>query len=137
MEMLKRLLAAGSLALAFGPAGAALAQDEALIAEGESVFRRCAACHQVGADAQNRVGPQLATLIGRKPGGLEGFDYSDAMIAYGEEHPEWTEDLLFTYLEDPRGLVKGTKMAFAGLKSEEDRRAVIAYIVSQQAPATN
>jgi cytochrome c len=135
--MRNRILAASALALSIGAAGVAVAQDAALIEDGEGVFRRCAACHQVGADAQNRVGPQLATVIGRKPGSLEGFRYSEAMVAFGEANAAWTEELLFTYLEDPRGIVKGTTMAFAGLKPEDDRQAVIAYIVSQQTPATN
>jgi len=134
--MPKYLLAASTLALALG-AGAAMAQDAALIEEGESVFRRCAACHQVGEGAENKVGPELADLIGRKPGSVPDFAYSPAMVAYGEANPVWTEELLFTYLEDPRGLVKGTKMAFAGLKKPEEREAVIAYIVSQQVPKTN
>lgn len=135
--MVKELLAAGTLALTLGSAGAAFAQDADQIAEGENVFKKCAACHQVGEGAENRVGPQLATMIGRQPGSLEGFRYSDGMVEYGETHEAWTEELLFTYLENPRQEVKGTKMAFAGLKKEEERQAVIAYMVSQQVPLTN
>jgi MATE family multidrug resistance protein len=136
MEMRMRLLAASALALGFGAAGAALAQDD-LIAEGEKVFKKCAACHQVGEGAENKVGPELADLIGRVPGSVADFKYSPAMVEFGEANGPWTEELLFTYLEDPRGQVKGTKMAFAGLKKPEEREAVIAYIVSQQVPMTN
>lgn len=130
--MRNKLLAASTLALTLATGGAALAQDAAQIEEGESVFRRCQACHQVGEGAENKVGPQLATMIGRVPGTVEDFQYSEAMVAYGEENGPWTEELLLTYLEDPRGIVKGTKMAFAGLKDEADRQAVIAYMVANQ-----
>ncbi len=129
---MRYMMFAGVLALTFGAQGPAAAQDEALVADGEKVFRRCAACHQVGADAENKVGPQLANVIGRTAGSLEDFDYSDAMIAAGEGGMVWTEETLDPYLANPRGVVKGTSMAFAGLKKEEDRAAVIAYIASQQ-----
>lgn len=130
--MAMKMLAASALVLTFGAAGAAVAQDAAQIEEGEKVFKRCAACHQVGEGAENKVGPELADLIGRKPGTAPDFKYSPAMVEYGETHDAWTEELLLTYLENPRTEVKGTKMAFAGLKDEADRQAVIAYIVANQ-----
>lgn len=129
--MRNRLLAASMLAASFA-GGAALAQDAAQIEEGEKVFRRCAACHQVGEGAENKVGPELADVIGRTAGTVEGFKYSKAMVEYGEAGNVWNEETLFAYLENPRQTVKGTNMAFAGLKDEADRQAVIAYIVSQQ-----
>ncbi len=129
---MRYMMLASVLALTLGAQGPAMAQDEALVEDGEKVFRRCAACHQVGADAENKVGPQLANVIGRTAGSLEDFDYSDAMIAAGEGGMVWTEETLDPYLANPRGVVKGTSMAFAGLKKEEDRAAVIAYIASQQ-----
>lgn len=120
------------LALAFtGLAAApALAQDD-LAAEGEQVFKRCAACHQVGPEAKNRVGPELNGIIGRTAGTLEGFSYSKAMVEAGAGGLVWDEETLDAYLANPKGMVKGTKMAFAGLKSEEDRQAVIAYLAAQ------
>jgi cytochrome c len=120
------------LALAFtGLAAApALAQDD-LAAEGEKVFKRCAACHMVGPDAKNRVGPELNGIVGRTAGTLEGFSYSKAMVEAGAGGLVWNEETLDAYLADPKGMVKGTKMAFAGLKSEEDRQAVIAYLAAQ------
>ncbi len=124
------LLAASALALSFGAAGAALAQDAAQVEEGEKVFKRCAACHAVGEGAENKVGPHLNGLIGRTAGTLPDFKYSEAMVEYGAAGNVWTEETLFTYLENPRTTVKGTKMAFAGLKDEADRQAVIAYIVA-------
>lgn len=129
--MIKNALAAGLFAASALASGPALAQDAASVEDGEKIFKRCAACHQVGADAKNRVGPILTGLIGRDIASVEEFDYSDGMLAYAEEHGTWDEELLFTYLEDPRGIVKGTKMAFAGLRKEEDRRAVIEYIKSE------
>jgi cytochrome c len=136
MEMLKRLLAATTLAAAIGGAGTTLAfADEALIAEGENVFKRCAACHQIGPDAQHRVGPNLTTVIGRTAGTAEGFRYSKGMVEAGEGGLVWTPEVLEHYLENPRADVKGTTMAFAGLKKEEERQAVVAYIVSMQGEA--
>lgn len=129
--MMKNVLAAGLFAATALGAGTAFAQDAALVEEGANVFRRCAACHQVGADAENGVGPVLTDLIGRDIASVEDFEYSDAMLAFAEENGVWDEELLFTYLEDPRGMVKGTKMAFAGLRKEEQRTAVIEYIKSE------
>ncbi len=73
-----------ALALAAPSAAPALAQDADLVAAGEKVFKRCAACHQVGPDAKNRVGPNLTGVIGRTAGTDEGFNYSDAMIEAGD-----------------------------------------------------
>jgi len=131
-KMRNRLVATGVLAMSFA-AGVALAQDADPVAQGEKVFRRCAACHQVGAGAENRVGPELADVIGRTAGTVADFKYSDAMVEYGAAGNVWTEETLASYLENPRGVVKGTTMAFAGLKKQDERAAVIAYIAAQQA----
>lgn len=96
--------------------------------DGEDVFRKCQACHAVGPGAKNRVGPVLNDLFGRKPGTIEGFAYSAGNKKAGENGLVWTEETLFKYLEDPRAFVPGTTMAFAGLKDEQDRRDVIAYL---------
>lgn len=130
--MIQKFMAASVLALAGMAAQPGLAQDAELIAEGEKVFKRCAACHQVGADAENRVGPQLADVIGRTAGSVEDFKYSTAMVEKGEGGLVWDETTLVEYLEKPREYVEGTKMAFAGLRELEDREAVVAYIVSEQ-----
>ena len=123
-----------AMALTLGTlaAGPALAQDD-LVAEGEDVFKRCAACHQVGEGAENRVGPHLNGVIGRTAGTLEGFSYSDAMVEAGAGGLVWDEATLSEYLENPRAMVKGTKMAFAGLRDDADRAAVIAYIAANGA----
>jgi cytochrome c2 len=127
-HMRNRILLA--LAVAGLAAAPALSQDD-LAAEGEQVFKRCAACHQVGPEAKNRVGPELNGIIGRTAGTLESFSYSKAMVEAGAGGLVWNEETLDGYLADPKGMVKGTKMAFAGLKSEEDRQAVIAYLAAQ------
>jgi cytochrome c len=119
-----KLLAA---ALAAGLALPAFAQDD-LVTEGEKVFKRCAACHQIGEGAESRVGPPLEGVIGRTAGTYEGFKYSDAMVEAGAGGLVWNDETLHQYLENPKAMVKGTKMAFAGLRKQEDRDAVIAYI---------
>ncbi|ETW12246.1 cytochrome c2 [Roseivivax marinus] len=103
---------------------------------GEQVFRKCQACHMVGEDAQNRVGPTLNGVVGRTAGTLEGFNYSDAMVAKGEEGLVWNPETLAAYLENPRGYVEGTKMSFAGLRKEEERANVIAYLAQYSEDGT-
>lgn len=110
-----------ALAIAGHPTGDAVA--------GKKVFAQCMACHVVQAGV-NRVGPSLYGVIGRKAGVVENFRYSDANKNSGIT---WSEQELFTYLENPRGVVPGTIMAFAGLKKPEDRANVIAYIKQESA----
>ncbi len=133
--MVYKLLAAAALVAL--PAGSAFAQD-AMAGDpeaGENVFRKCQACHQVGEDAQNRVGPMLNDVIGRTAGGLEDYQYSDAMVAAGEEGLVWDAETLAAYLENPREYVEGTKMSFAGLRKEEERADVIAYLAQHSEDA--
>ena len=92
--------------------GAALAQD---VAAGETSFRKCAPCHSIGPDAANKVGPELNGLDGRKSGIVDGFNYSDANKASGIT---WSEAVFKDYIKDPRAKIPGTKMVFAGIKSE-------------------
>ncbi|GAA4219751.1 cytochrome c family protein [Sagittula sp. NFXS13] len=97
---------------------------------GEKVFRKCKACHQVGEDAKNRVGPVLNGVVGSVVGSKEDFDYSDTLAGMHDEGKEWTPENLAAFLEKPRDYAKGTKMAFAGLRKEEDRTNVIAYLAT-------
>ena len=112
------------LAFASAPALA----DPGNVEAGEDVFKKCRACHEAGPDAKNKVGPALTGIIGRKVGSVPDFAYSDANKAFGEKGATWTEDELFKYLENPLTYMPKTKMAFAGLKDEQDRLDVIAYL---------
>lgn len=105
----------------------AASPDPELVAAGEKVFRQCKACHQVGEGASNRVGPHLNGIPGRDIAAAEGFRYSGAME---DMDGTWDDDRLAEFLADPRGTVRGTRMAFAGLRDEADIAAVIAYLHS-------
>lgn len=105
-------------------AGQAQAQDAAA---GEKVFAKCKACHIADQDT-NKVGPSLNHLIGKTAGTHAGYKYSKAMTDAGAGGLVWDEATLTTYLHDPKAMVKGTKMAFAGLKKDEDIANVIAYL---------
>ncbi len=96
--------------------------------EGAEVFKKCRACHDVGPAATNKVGPILNDIIGRAAGTIEGYNYSDANKQAGAKGLVWTEEVMFKYLENPLSFMPGTKMAFAGLKDEQDRKDVIAYL---------
>ncbi|WP_375258635.1 c-type cytochrome [Citreimonas sp.] len=104
-------------------------------AAGEAVFRKCMACHAVGEGAQNKVGPMLNGVVGREIAALEDFNYSDALIALREEGKSWTPEELAAFLEKPRDYATGTKMAFPGLRKEEERNDVIAYLATFTAEA--
>jgi cytochrome c len=105
--------------------------DPALVAEGEGVFRRCSSCHQIGEGAVNRTGPHLNGIMGRGIGEIEDFRYSNVMAEAGAEGRVWSEDEMAAFLADPRGYMRGTKMAFAGLRSEEEITALIAYLTAE------
>ncbi|HTY65199.1 MAG TPA: cytochrome c family protein [Alphaproteobacteria bacterium] len=92
--------------------------------KGQQVFKQCALCHTNEA-GKNKIGPSLFGVIGRKAGTEPGFSYSESMKNFGKT---WTPEELDTYLQDPRKLVTGTKMIFPGLKKEDDRQNVIAYL---------
>ena len=103
-------------------AGAALAQD---VAAGETSFRKCAPCHSIGPDAMNKVGPELNGIDGRKSGTVDGFNYSDANKGSGIT---WNAVVFKEYIVDPRKRVPGTKMVFAGIKSEKEQNDLWAYL---------
>ncbi|RFU11793.1 MFS transporter [Rhodobacteraceae bacterium W635] len=106
--------------------------DMELAEAGERLFRQCSSCHQVGDSAQNRTGPVLNGIVGHPAGQVEDFRYSRPMETAGDEGLVWTEDELHAYLEDPRGYLRGTRMAFRGISDEGERAAIIEYLRTQE-----
>ena len=100
------------------------AQD---VAAGETVFKKCQVCHVADSD-KNKVGPSLKGVIGRTAGTHEGFKYSAGMSDAGKTGVVWDEPTLTSYLHDPKAFIKGTKMAFVGLKTDAEIANVIAYL---------
>lgn len=122
---------AAGLAVCLVTSTPALADGDA--AKGEAVFKKCVACHAVGEGAKNKVGPELNGILGRKVAAADGFNYSPAFKAKAEEGWVWDEGHLTEYLANPRAYVKGTKMAFPGLKKPEDLADIIAYLKTFEA----
>ena len=118
---LSALMAFTSLSLA---ASGALADDPDLAA-GKSSFNKCLACHAIGEGAKNKVGPELNGLDGRHSGTAEGYSYSDANKNSGIT---WSEAQFKEYIKDPKAKIPGTKMAFAGIKSENEINNLWAYV---------
>ena len=98
------------------------------IEHGEKVFKRCSACHMIAAGGKNMIGPNLWSILGKKTGVASGYKYSKALAAYGKE---WSFEEMNGFLIKPSAHIKGTKMAFAGLKKEKDRASVILYMNSK------
>jgi cytochrome c len=119
----KTILAALASAVLF----AAPAHAEGDAANGEKVFAKCKACHEVEKGV-NKVGPTLKGVVGRKAASVADYKYSEAMTAKGAEGVVWDEATLTAYLPDPKGFVPKTKMAFAGLKKPEEVADIIAYL---------
>ncbi|MCY4318444.1 MAG: cytochrome c family protein [Alphaproteobacteria bacterium] len=92
---------------------------------GKKVWNKCKACHTIDKGGKKRIGPNLWNIVGADVGAREGFKYSKAMLAFGGQ---WTYERLDAYLTKPRGVVKGGKMAFVGLKKAKDRANVIAFM---------
>jgi cytochrome c len=108
-----------------GWVGAANAAD---VAKGEQVFRQCAICHMVGLNAANRIGPPLNAIVGRKWASAPNYTYSAGLIAGRDKGNVWDDASLQTWLQNPRAMVPGTKMTFAGLHEQSQRDDVIAYL---------
>ncbi len=100
----------------------AAAQD---VSAGERSFNKCRACHQIGETARNGVGPELNGLLGRAAGSVQGYAYSTGNKQSGIT---WDEETFARYIASPQAVVKGTKMAFAGLKNPQEVKDLIAYL---------
>lgn len=127
MRMLSVRAATAAIVLATVAVSGAVAQD---LENGAEVFKKCRACHQIGEGAKNAVGPQLNGLFGRKAGTTEGFTFSEANKASGVT---WDEATFANYIKDPRAAMPGNKMAFAGVKEEEDIKDLTAFIKQHDA----
>jgi len=118
--MLSFLVVAATLAAASG----ALAQD---VAAGKSSFNKCLPCHAIGEGAKNKVGPELNGIDGRKSGSAPDYSYSDANKNSGIT---WSKETFLEYIKDPKAKIPGTKMTFAGIKSETEAANLWAYLAS-------
>ena len=115
------LLTMTAVALA-ASTGASLAQD---LAAGETSFKKCMPCHDIGEDAKNKVGPELNGIDGRKSGTAPDFNYSDANKNSGIT---WNKEQFLEYIKDPKAKIPGTKMVFAGIKTEKEANDLWAFI---------
>ena len=92
---------------------------------GKKIFKKCAACHSINKGGKNKIGPALYNIVGRKVGEVADYKYSKALAAYDKE---WNFEELNGFLIKPAKYIKGTKMAYAGLKKEKDRASIIKYL---------
>jgi len=115
----KTLSLAGAIALF---AGAAAAED---VKDGQKVFNQCRACHTIGENARNGVGPILNGLFGRKAGTIEGFKYSDANKNSGVT---WDEKTFAKYIKDPKAFMPGNQMTFIGIKNDDQIANLTAFL---------
>ena len=122
-SLLKSAAVAGALASAVGAT-----EDLGDVEAGKVVFKQCKGCHQVGEGAENKIGPHLNLVFGRKAAGLDDFKYSKSLVRAGNSGLEWHFDSLSAYMENPRAFASGTRMSFRGLKDPNDRANVIAYL---------
>lgn len=124
--MLRRLCSiAATLGLA---ATSALADGEP--EAGEKVFQKCKSCHQVGEEAENRIGPALNGIVGAAAGQNPDFKYSDGLKEAAANGLVWDDETLAAFLRKPKDLIVGTKMSFAGLRKDDDIENVIAYLAT-------
>lgn len=132
LRFLKVLLTSSAIIISIN--SAAFAQD---LKAGKKVFNKCKACHAVGEGAKNKVGPHLNNLFGRTAGTLEKYKYSKGMKNAGSKGMVWNDDTLTKFVTKPKSLVKKTKMSFSGLKKEDQRVNLIAYLKQFSAGAAS
>lgn len=123
---MKKTLAYLVTALGVTAAMPAFAEGDA--EAGEKVYNKCKACHAVGEDAKNKVGPILNGIVDAPAGQVDGFKYSKNLLELAEEGLTWDEETLTAYLTKPKDVIPKGRMSFAGLKKEEDIANVIAYL---------
>ena len=95
------------------------------VVSGEKIFKKCAACHSINKGGKNNIGPALYNVVERKVGGIADYKYSKALATYDKN---WTFEELNGFLKKPAKYIRGTKMAYAGLRKEKDRASVIKYL---------
>jgi len=110
-------------------AGLAYAQQGDAV-EGEAQFRKCMACHSAGENAANRVGPVLNDVFGRRAGTYPGFSYSRDMVDAGKKGLIWSPGTVSEWITAPRAMLPGTKMNFVGVRNDEERANIIAYLLT-------
>lgn len=119
MRVISAALLMSAICVSAGPAAA---QD---VAAGERSWNKCRACHQIGENAKNAVGPVMNGLFGRHSGSIEGYNYSAANKNSGIT---WDEAVFAEYIKDPKAKIPGTKMTFAGIKNEQEIRDLTAFL---------
>ena len=98
------------------------------VIHGEKVFKKCSACHIIAKGGKNLIGPALYGVVGRASASIPDYAYSSALKAHGKN---WNFEELNGFLLKPRSYIKGTKMAYAGLRKDKDRASVILYLNNQ------
>jgi len=123
------LLAGAIIAPAHTSAQTTLAEALGDAEVGASIFNRdCSFCHQIGPDANNRVGPQLNRIYDRGAGSIDGYSYSNGLRRMGVDGLVWTYETLDAYIANPRALVSGTRMSYRGLRDEDARHDLLAFL---------
>lgn len=123
-----RVLIAAAAVMAASMGSSALAQED--FDAGEKVFRKCMACHMTGPDAKNRVGPVLNGVVGRPWGAIGDFKYSDNLVELAADGRTWNTTFLTDYLRNPKDVIPKGRMAFAGLRKDDEIANVIFYLAS-------
>lgn len=113
--------------------GALVMLASADVDKGAKIAKKCASCHSFNKGGKNKVGPNLWNIVNKSKASVDGYKYSKALAGHGGA---WDWDALNGFLANPKAYVKGTKMAYAGLKKDGDRAAMLAYLRSlSESPA--
>lgn len=100
------------------------------VARGEAAVRRCTSCHTFEQGGANGVGPNLYDVVGGSMAHLDDFGYSSALAERAAAGGVWGYEELYAFLENPRGYISGTSMAFAGIRDAQERADIVAYLAS-------